>query len=355
MKKNISLILAVLMLTSLLAGCGAAHTHTAGAVWEWSGTEHWHLCECGEKVGVKPHHVGDDMICADCGVNVWDLGEGYIDGTSYNEYGMPLRMASFDPDGNVLSENRWEYAYDDEGNILKENFYVDGFLQDENEYVTTADGVNYLKSSINHQEDGWAHLNEYDEMGNVVKLVSYDPDGKVDMEGFYEYACDENGEFYEVKTTEIQADGTTYVAEHNVYGDTVHWCAYLPDGTVEYERTYEYEYNEDGKPLWIKEYENGVLTYEILGYAEITDEDGYTRYPETAVEYFADGTKLVSEYGENTEVAVETGYNADGSVDYVYTYTYEINDLDGQTVTVTDQSGEIVEQIVYNADGDVVE
>ena len=73
------------------------------------------------------------------------------------------------------------------------------------------------------------------------------------------------------------------------------------------------------------------------------------------VEYNEDGSKLVREFGENTEVAVETLYNADGSEAYVYTYAYEINDLDGQTVTVTDQNGEIVSQTIYNADGEVVE
>ena len=85
------------------------------------------------------------------------------------------------------------------------------------------------------------------------------------------------------------------------------------------------------------------------------DEDGFCRYPEKEVEYNEDGSKLVREFGENTEVAVETSYNADGSVAYVYTYTYEINDLDGQTVTVTDQNGEMVSQTVYNADGEAVE
>ena len=47
------------------------------------------------------------------------------------------------------------------------------------------------------------------------------------------------------------------------------------------------------------------------------------RYPETVIEYYEDGTKLVSYSGELGEVETETLYNADGSVASVTRYVYE--------------------------------
>ena len=352
-RKAISIVLSILMLTALLAGCGG-HTHTAGAVWEWNGTDHWHLCECGAEVDAGAHNVGDDMLCADCDVEVWDLGDGYVDVTAYDENGQTLRMVSFDPDGSITSEYRWERTYDAEGNIVTENFYVGDFLQDENQYAVSDDGTNYPVSCLSHQEDGYAYLNEYDEWGNLVYMVGYDPDGTVFAESTYEYALNDDGEYYQAKAVEVY-EGEKYECEYNPQGDIISWTSFLTDGSVDQSYTYEYGYNEDGDSEWEKKYSEGKLIYEIVNYAVVYDEDGFCRYPEKEVEYNEDGSKLVREFGENTEVAVETSYNADGSVAYVYTYTYEINDLDGQTITVTDQNGEMVSQTVYNAEGDIVE
>ena len=39
----------------------------------------------------------------------------------------------------------------------------------------------------------------------------------------------------------------------------------------------------------------------------------------------------------------------------VHTYTYEENEFGGETITITDQNGEIIEQSVYDAEGEIVE
>ena len=353
-RKLASIALSALMATSLLSACGGdSHTHAPTGDWEWTGTEHWHLCECGEKADAKPHNVDDDLICADCGVELWDMGDGCIDAISYDEDGNLLRWVSFDADGNITSEQRYERIYDDAGNLATENFYVDGFLQDENTYVTTEDGMNYLASCLNHHEDGYTYLNEYDMDGNLVKLIAYDPEGNVESVGEYEYQQDENGEFYESKVTEHYGD-TTYVATYNDHRDPIQYEVYENDVLVQ-NSTVEHEYDAEGNTLWEKQYTDGVLVFEIVQYAEVETEDYFCRYPEITVDYYEDGTKMVQEFGENTNVAVETMYNADGSVAYVYTYTYEANEHGGETVTVTDQNGEIISQTVYDADGNEVE
>ena len=130
---------------------------------------------------------------------------------------------------------------------------------------------------------------------------------------------------------------------------------YMADGTLDYEFICEYEYDENGDPLWEKQYLDGVLIYEVVQYAVVTDNEGYCRYPEITVEYNEDGSKLVSEYGQNTEVATETFHNADGTVEYIHTYTYEDTADGGWTVRVTDQDGNVLSQVTYDADGNETE
>ena len=73
-KKNV--VISALLTAALLAGCGGQpqggdHTHTAKEGWEWNGTEHWQVCECGEKMDAAAHELNDALVCADCGAEVW--------------------------------------------------------------------------------------------------------------------------------------------------------------------------------------------------------------------------------------------------------------------------------------------
>ena len=320
-KKNI--IISGLLTAALLAGCGGeSHTHTAQGGWDWNGVEHWNVCECGEIMDMAAHKTGDDLVCTGCGAEVWVMDDGSADVYSYDEHGNPLRNSSFDPAGNLLSENKYEYEYDENGNMMLCRVYADGELQAEDIYMLHEEGYSILEKSLMYNE-GECTLNQYDVDGNVIYVKSEDADGNVTFESWSEYDINNDGEFYESKSTQIDGDGTKLVAEYDIYGGITRREWYDADGNPTRVDTWEYTYNQDGQELWHKEYRDGVLVYEVAGYAEIV-EDGYSmRYAETIIEYYEDGTKLVQVNGENGELAMETLYNADSSEIYTRTYAYE--------------------------------
>lgn len=331
----ISCLLALMMLAACSGGNTTesteseetVHIHTAQEGWEWNGTEHWHLCDCGEKVDAAVHRLGDDMLCSECGIEIWDMGDGYVDTMSRNEYGETAKWISYDPDGNVISEREYDRQYDDQGNLLLEKFYSDGMLSDESEYVVDDDGESRIIRNTSYFENGEYYVTEYDAYGDFTQTVSYSAEGEILSASYYEYAIDSNGERYEAKNTDIYTEGDKMVAEYNEYGDTIYRAMYDADGALTREDVWEYGYNEDGDPMWQKQYTDGFLAYEIVSYIIESDDSGYYMcYPETIIDYEEDGSKLVSEYGSNSHVSRETHYLADGSIDYVREYVYELDE-----------------------------
>ena len=310
------IIITGILTAALLTGCGTqepAHTHTAGEVWDWNGTEHWQICECGEKMNAAAHAVGDDLICTGCGVEVWDMGDGAADVYSYDQYGNLLRNASFDAEGNITAEYRYEYEYANDGNILLSRSYVDGVLQSEDSYAMGSDGEMIPVKCVMYMEDGSITTNEYDEHGNVILVQSFDAEEKLTYEAHSEYAQDADGGFYEAKLTEVYDNGEKIVAEYNIMGDILRRERYDADGTLAGEDTWAYSYNEEGKEIWRKEYTNGIPTYEIVSYAEVSDEDGSIRYPDQVIEYEEDGSYTVFHLDENDEILEQHTFDADGN------------------------------------------
>lgn len=327
-----------LLTAMMLSGCGAQgsaetnpqdtvpHTHEPAQVYSWNGTEHWHDCACGEKLDAAAHNVGEDLMCADCGLEIWDLGDGYVDVTGCDEYGNVCAMASYDPDGNILSSTEYRYTYDELGNIMRCECYSDGVRQSLDEYVMTEDGTTRILS-YSYFYEGETDYNEYDEYGNMVYYAHYNADQVVTHESWTEYAIDDNGDYYECREISVYEDGMKIEAEYNQYEETTLRRIYDADGNLASEDVWEYGYNEDGKMEWMKEYRDGILIREVLNFAVFTDEwDITSRYPENVIEYYDDGSKLVIFNGPNTEPETETMYDADGSVSSVRRYVYETFD-----------------------------
>lgn len=340
MKRDQIKFLAALTALLLLAGCsgestgsaGSAgsgdvspentHVHAAAERWERDAKEHWHLCGCGEKMDIGEHTLDDMFFCTVCGSEVQDYGDT-VDVYTYNEQGDPLQTTSYDADGAVLSDQSWEYEYDENGGKKTERSYNNGVLAEVTEYAPGADGESRTVKYTGYNEDGSYFVNEYDEMGNVTAMYSYDAANVLAYEGLYEYALTADGESYESKTTECSHEqGYTFVCTYNEYEDLVTRAKYGEDEQLEYEERYDRDYNDEGQPLWERVYRNGVLVSEILRYAESENEFGWMRYPEETVDYYEDGSKLVLRYGENGEVSSEIRYTPDGTAEYIHNYVY---------------------------------
>lgn len=352
----ISCLLALVMLAACSGGENTGseetgettlHTHTALEGWEWNGTEHWNLCDCGEKVDSAAHNLGEDMLCVDCGVEIWDFDDGYVDAIGRNEYGDIVQWISYDPDGNVISESKHDRQYDDQGNLLHEKYYSDGILCDETDYAVGDDGEARIVRNTAYFEDGEYYVTEYDEYGDFTQSVLYSADGQILSASYYEYAIDSNGERYEARNTEVYTEGDKLVAEYNEYGDIICRAMYDADGALTREDVWEYEYNEDGDPMWQKQYTDGFLTYEVTSYIVCSDDSGYMRFPEILIDYEMDGSKLVSEYGSNGHVSRETYYLADGSVDYVFDYVYELDEAGNWSRVQTFENDRLVMDAEY--------
>ena len=322
-KKALAAALSCVLTLTALAACSPAHTHSPTAQWDRDGKEHWQLCECGEKLEAAAHTLNMDFRCTVCDSEVWDYGEG-VDVYNYGEAGELIRYSSFDDQGTSINDTRWENQYDASSNTLHQFCYENGMLITTDEYTVTSDSQTLLTKSTNYQEDGAYDVTEYNAEGNITSAIGYNADGTVSMEAYSEYAYTADGVIYESKATTTYG-GETYISEYNEHSDIVTRTKYVGD-VLEFSERYEREYNADGDSLWEKIYRDDRLIFEIVGYTSNSDEDGYWRYPEQSIEYYEDGGKLLSEYGENTHISKETLFNADGSVFSVRNYVYETDE-----------------------------
>lgn len=305
MKKNMLCIVLALSLALMLAACG--HTHAPGD-WNRDAKTHWKLCECGEQVDAGEHTLDDMLVCTACGAEVheWDdCTDVYL----YNDGGYLLSYVSYDPDGTVVYEERVEYSFDAAGNILEEKHYNGDKLTEESRYT---DGT--LDSITTYDDEGGCFINNYDENGNQVSLISYDAAGNLIGEQYSGYVwSEENEEWIEVRTLTVEADGSSYEGEYNAFGDQIAWRSYDPDGNLLNDERYVYTYTDDGRTDVKETYQFDVLVEQVQ-YKLVTFEDGWMNYPAIITSYHSEGGWTVTEYDENDELVSQIRYDADGNV-----------------------------------------
>ena len=304
MKKLLTQIVPCVFLVALLTACG--HTHSPADGWELNAKEHWQSCECGETLNTAAHTLDESSVCTACGAEIQDFGD-FVDVSTYSEYGDPLRMTSYDANGGVTSDMRYEYEYDADGNKLSHKYYGDGVLMEEAVYEA-GEPVQYTS----YYEDGTKNVSEYDEDGNVVSTVFYDADGTVSSTTESEYAYTADGESYEAKNTMTDFEGAKYIGEYNEQGDQTAWIYYDAEGNLVTEERYEFEYDEEGDLRAKRTYVDGALTEELL-YTTVIYGNGWMSYPSTVIDYASDGSKTVTEYDENDEIVSVTTYDAAGN------------------------------------------
>ncbi|MBQ3507365.1 MAG: hypothetical protein IJA91_02340 [Clostridia bacterium] len=238
----------------------------------------------------------------------------------------------------------------------KEHWQVceDGEKLNVGAHVSDEEGLcSICNSMIYEYDDGTSDVNTYDEHGDPIRYTLYNADGSVSYETFTEYAVDADGNRYEVKTTDYDhTNGMIYTVAYNEYGDPTGRTVSDMEGNVEQVDCWEREYNAEGDPIWEKSYTNDVLVQEITGYKTVVLDDVSMRFPETVIDYYDDGTKLVSVNGDNGEVAKETYYKADGTVEKELTHTYEY-DSEGNPTSIKVYQGErLVYETEYALDAD---
>lgn len=299
------------------------HTHQASEIWNCDINEHWHVCDDdGTRVDVAEHTLDFYDTCEVCGCKVIDWGDEK-ELSIYNDKGDCIRSITYDVSGNIISEQNCEFVYDENGNLLSEKCYHDGKLDEEKTYALGEDGV-YESKIIRYEEDGTRYVHEYDACGDLILWEVYDANGTLTTKSITEYAENEDGEHYEAKTTEYNyEEGEIYISEYNAYGDQTGRTITDMDGNVTRTDVFEHGYDENGDHTWIKNYTDGVLVKEYLDYTTYEEDDYSMRYPATIVEYYEDGSKLVTENGTDGNPEKETLYNADGTVESVTTYTDE--------------------------------
>jgi antitoxin component YwqK of YwqJK toxin-antitoxin module len=248
---------------------------------------------------------------------------------TYDANGNCLEQTERYTDSNGNSDfDKIVKTYDANGNVLTSKEYDDGELFWEYSYTYTATGKIATRTEVRYEENE-EHSNDtysYDEHDNLLSIVT---DGEYGLStDTYENTYDENGKLVEVK---VYDDGTLEK-----------YKKYDADGNCTLNVSYEPYYGDE---IWRTEstYENGKLV------KEVEYSDGDNKCAEIIFTYNADGKltehidklsdgRSVYSYNQNGDViGVKTYY--DNELRTEYTLTYE-------NVTVSKETAELLEKIV---------
>ena len=242
MKKRTVISITIICIILLFAGCGKTHEH---ALTEWTGnaTEHWYICECGEKLDTAAHTFDEFNMCSVCKISVNDTGDGTYELLKYDEQGAMSSLTGYDAEGKVLYEQRSDTEYYEDGNPKTVKEYLDGVLISESSYLPCENpetGEVYMNESVGYDTDT-KNVSVYDEQSNILSYTVYDGEGKVVTADIYTYEYDDNGNITKlVVTTDgvvsresfyaLDADGNSYMNREVFYNES---------GEIDQEYTYD--------------------------------------------------------------------------------------------------------------------
>lgn len=229
-----------------------------------------------------------------------------------------------DKNGDASVYSRTEFAYDIYGNRALRIDYVDD--EAVSRTISKYDEAGRLIKQTDYDLGGWfprrvsATSYTYDDQGRMTSSVHDD--------GTITYTYDDQAH----TLTTTLSDGTYTVQYQNEKGWTLRSEVFFPNGDTSSE---EFDRREDGQPLTVRYYENGVLdtvteyTYDDLGRILTMDvtESGETKTVQR-YEYSDGGHRLYLEDGSHTYM----GYHEDGTV---------------QSRMDVDKNGIVTSQIIY--------
>ena len=194
LKRIISTTLACVVALSALTACNNNDTDTSDtSVWERDASQHWIESKNGKKKEAGKHDLIDN-VCVICDSEVWTYEDGTADVYNYNEYGDFSRLTSYDADGNIVFDTKYEYEYDPDGNMFKHKQYDSDVLVEECDYYVDFDGNSILSLQTFYHEDGTKDIYECDGNGNIVKEIFCDTEGIewIKLEYAYTYLSEDD-------------------------------------------------------------------------------------------------------------------------------------------------------------------
>lgn len=254
------------------------------------------------------------------------VGDWGRDGTQHwqlSDSGEKLNAAGHTLNGTnictVCGSEVWQYEdttevndYSEEGDLLRASSYdSDGAMICDLFYEYTEGGL--LKTVKEYSPNGTHSISEYDEEGDPVTWLFHDAEENLLTEVHYEYAVDGDGVRYMARATDLYADGSSSISEFNDHGEQTVWQEYDADGNLLFDERYEWEYSEEGYWISQKVYTDGELTH-LTEYATYTDESGQRTFPKTITDYYLDGSKMISQYNEKGNLSSVKSYDAAGNL-----------------------------------------
>ncbi|MBQ8296283.1 MAG: hypothetical protein IJX77_00700 [Ruminococcus sp.] len=259
---------AIVMLMSAFASCSNDKVLTDS--WEIDKDNHWHLTENGNTADTAAHTL-EEYVCTVCGAEIMEFNdEVWV--TKNNDNGDTCLSITYDANGNVIENMKYEYTYDEDGNWASQKVYDDGRLYRDYVYASFEDesgSGTYAQTITIYNEDGTKLIEEYDQNGWSTKEARYLKDGTLD----YEYAVVNEFNDMDLIASVKKYDGETLVSEVVT------------------------EYDSDGNKTAEKAYFGDTLIKESL----YTNMDGYI-YVSKEIVYNEDGSQTVTEYDEYGEV-----------------------------------------------------
>lgn len=372
MKRNLTLIISLVMLVVSLFSCGDKHSHEDDP-WTATVEGHYQICgKSGKKMNEGGHDLNNDNVCKLCGAALHADGPGVLEITSYNKHGLRESYVEYRM-GKETYRRVYEYAYQD-GEPVSYKAYVGTEIYEEGVVVKIDEEYQRLRTRRNYDEyyqlrtyneDGFVtSITDYDKKGDVLNaekyiyekdsngtLLSgtcYESDKKVELE---KYALDENGALYVCEYVRYNSNGeVSYITKYDSEGYVQEYIRY-ENGEIDYVEKNEYVFDKNGELLSQKTFTNDVLRYEKnYKYA-----DYEYAYPKTQlyeyIYYMSYDGKYIDSYDDYGDIVLSKQINPDGETTSEVKIEYTRDELVRVTLEKEFEGDFLSEETAYEYEG----